>query len=425
MASQSTFIQQSRSGPVQPKERIEIIDILRGFALLGILLVNMDLFINPVETAVFPPDPGKPFIDKITYWFIRFLAEGKFYSLFSLLFGLGFAIQMDRAAEKSVKFGGVYFRRILILLLFGFIHAFYIWVGDILMLYAVTGLILLLFRKAKPKTLIVWSIILFSIPVLMQSSGVVAVELGRMDPDAAAEIEKSLATQDSTYRANIAAGYEVYPHGNFTEITAQRRKDMKFMGFVSIILLPNVLAMFLIGLYFGKRKLLHNASENLALFRKLLRWAIFAGIPMNILFATLKISVSPIEPTPMVVLMITAMVVGAPLLCLGYVSMIVFLVQKQPGLNLLNKLAPVGRLALTNYLGQSIACTLIFYGYGLGFFGQVGTTVGLLLTVAIFLTQVALSNWWVKRFRFGPAEWLWRSLTYWKLQPMKLSSAQN
>jgi uncharacterized protein len=135
--------------PVQLHERIQLIDILRGFALLGILLVNMHLFSHPVYAILLAPVTAPPLLDRIAEWFIRFAAEGKFYSLFSLLFGLGLTIQMSRAQARGSRFVPTYVRRLFFLLLIGMVHAFLIWTGDILILYALLGVLLILFRNAR------------------------------------------------------------------------------------------------------------------------------------------------------------------------------------------------------------------------------------------------------------------------------------
>lgn len=407
--------------PVQPTERIQIIDILRGFALFGILLVNMDLFVRPAQTLMLPLDTMTSGIDRVADWLVRFLAESKFYSLFSFLFGLGFAFQLTRAEDRGARHGFLYVRRLLILLAIGLIHAFLIWVGDILILYALLGFVLILFRKAKPRTLIIWAIILLAIPSLINLFATAAVEMGRQaSPVAAAQIDRAFAEQHAAYRADIERAYRVYAQGNFFEITQQRAYDVSsFLVVGSLFFSPSVLAMFLVGLYFGRRRIFQNVDEHLPLFRKLLWWGLGVGVIGNLIYAALISSLPRAEPSFVLFLAMLGQGAGAPALCLFYISALTLLYRSSARQKWLGLLAPAGRFALTNYLGQSIICTLIFYGYGLGWFGQIGKASGLLLALIIYALQVLVSAWWIKRFAFGPVEWLWRSLTYLKLQPMR------
>jgi len=403
--------------PVRLAERIETIDILRGFALLGILLVNIAIFSRPAQIIVLPLDASTPAVDRAADWLVRFLAEGKFYSLFSFLFGLGFALQMTRAEERGARLGWTYARRLIVLLGFGLIHAFLIWVGDILTVYALLGLLLLLFRKAKPRTLLIWAGVFLSLPILFYGFTVAMIELGRSaGPDVAAQIEQSFAEQDAVYRADVERANRAYASGNYFEITEQRAYDMtSFMGPGILFMAPGVFAMFLIGLYFGRRRLFQNIDEHLTFFRRLLWWGLAIGVPGNFVYAMLIQSLSRAQPSLTLLVATAGQTIGAPALSLAYVSAFVLLSRRVTWLNVL---APVGRFALSNYLTQSIICTLIFYGYGLGLFGKVGYALCLLLVVIIYAAQVAVSQWWARRFQFGPAEWLWRSLTYMKPQPM-------
>lgn len=412
----------STLSPVQPAERVQVVDVLRGFALLGILLVNMDLFARPAQTILMPLDANTGSLDRLADGLIRFFAEGKFYSLFSFLFGLGFAFQLARAEERGTPVRHLYARRLLILLGIGLMHAFLIWVGDILMLYALLGWVLILFRKAKPRTLIIWAVILLLIPGLFTGLGAAALELGRQaSPQAAAQIDRTFAEQRAVYLAEIERAYRVYAQGNFVEITQQRAYEFStFLLTSGIFMAPSVLAMFLIGLLFGRRRIFQMIDAHLPMFKKLLGWGLAIGSIGNLIYAILIPSLPRAEPSfPLFVAML-GQAVGAPMLCLFYISALTLLYRSAVWKKRLDWLAPAGRLALTNYLGQSIICTLIFYGYGLGWFGQVGKAGGLLLALVIFASQVLVSNWWVKRFRFGPAEWLWRSLTYLKPQPMRV-----
>lgn len=408
--------------PLQPSERIQIVDVLRGFALLGILLVNMDLFARPGFAVMLPLEATASGIERVAHWLVRFLAEGKFYSLFSFLFGLGFAMQLVRGEERGAPVGWTYVRRLLVLFAIGLIHAYLIWTGDILTLYALLGFVLILFRRAKPRTLLIWAVILILLPVLFMGLGVIGIELGRQSsPQAAAEINRTFEQQRASYLADIERAYRVYAQGNFIEITQQRAYEVtSFLLTSSIFLAPSVLGMFLVGLYFGRRRIFQNLDAHIAGFRKLLWWGLVVGVIGNLIYATLIPSLARNEPSAPLFIAMLGQAIGAPMLCLFYVSALVLLYRSPRWQQRLDWLAPAGRLALTNYLSQSIICTLIFYGYGLGWFGRVDRATGIVLAIVIYIIQVLVSAWWVKRFRYGPVEWLWRSLTYLRLQPFRV-----
>jgi len=405
--------------PVQPAERIQIVDILRGFALFGVLFVNMTIFSYPMQAIVLPADPNLPFYDRAALWLIHALGEGKFYALFSLLFGLGLTLQMERIEGRGGRFVPLYARRLLVLLLIGIVHAFLIWMGDILILYALLGFLLILFRKAQPRTLLIWVVILIALPLLFNAAVTGLVALGSSIPEGAAQIEQAFAEAEAGFVTDLQRAAQVYASGDFAAITAQRVSDYFSVGIAGFTVMGfNVMAMFLLGVYFGKRGIFKNLEENQGLFRKLLLWGLLIGLTGNLLYATLIMPISRIYLTGTLLLATTGQTVGAPLLMLAYVSALCLLALSPEWGKRLQVLAPVGQMALTNYLTQSLVCTLIFYGYGLGLFGQVGHAAGIALTLVIYLLQIPLSHWWMKRFYYGPAEWLWRSLTYLKPQPM-------
>jgi uncharacterized protein len=411
----------AQAEPATTAERIQILDILRGFALFGILLVNMAYFANPVQ-YVLGQHTHATSLDAAAEWLIRFVGEGKFYSLFSLLFGLGFTLMMARAQERGVRFVPLHLRRLLILLLFGLVHGLFIWVGDILVFYALLGVVLILFRNTGPKWLLRWSIIFLVLPFLFTLLGSLATELARMTPEGAALVEDMMAEQVALFQADIDRAYEVYATGNFIEITAQRWQDLQFMWLVSLFMAPSIMAMFLLGAYLGRRAVFRHVEEHLPLFRRLLIWGGIIGVIGNALYASFITVGHRMVPDWTVLIATTGQLVGAPALMLFYVAGVTLLARTATWGPRLALLAPVGRMALTNYLLQSIICTLIFYGYGLGFFGQIGAAAGILLTLVIYAAQIPFSHWWLSCFRFGPAEWLWRTLTYGRFQPLRLSS---
>ncbi len=386
--------------PIPPAERIEVVDILRGFALFGILLVNMQGYGWPIYLAGLQEWPR--FVDRLADWAIRFFAEGKFYPLFSFLFGFGLTIQMARAEAHGARFVPLYVRRLVVLLIIGAAHALLLWVGDILVTYALLGFFLMVFRNRSQKTLIVWIVLSLLMSILLN--------------------EQSFAQVDAMDRLRAQRTIQVYAHGTFADMVHQRIRDLRFVYAIEPFFAPHVFALFLLGLYAGRRGILQDIPSHLPFVRRLWPWALGIGLVGNVLFVIAREhpdqsgSLLPEFVGP------AALMVGGPALTAFYMSAIMLLVQKEAWGKRLAPLAAVGRMALSNYLLQSLVCTTIFYSYGLGLYGKVGPAPGVALTVAIYLVQIPLSVWWLRRFRFGPLEWLWRSLTYWRPQPMLIKS---
>jgi uncharacterized protein len=393
--------------PVASPERVELIDILRGFALFGILLVNMQMFGAPLQLWFSQIEwwPGP--LDRAVELGIRFLAQGKFYTLFSILFGLGLAIQFDRAEARGVRSARPFMRRYSWLLVIGLIHAWLIWMGDILVSYALVGFLLLPFRRRKLKTLAVWTVVLLLIPLAFFAVPVFLVEVPEQDQE---EI-----------RVAIDGANEAYSSGDYGLIFGQRAIDVLTVWVFSLFSVPSFLGLFLIGLNLGRRRFFHDLPRYLPLVRRWIWWLFAVGVAGNaIMVVATEISPQPVSRIGWYGQL--AMTFGGPAMTLFYVSAIVLLVQREAWQRRLAPLAAVGRMALSNYLLQSLICTAIFNGYGwVGLYGKVAPSVGLVLTVALYLAQIPLSRWWLNRFRFGPAEWLWRSLTYRTLQPMRYS----
>jgi uncharacterized protein len=399
-------------GPTGAGERVEIIDVIRGFAVFGILLVNMGMFNSPQALAAsgieWWPDP----LNRLARLVIVFFAEGKFYSTFSTLFGLGLAIQAARARARGAAIERLYITRILILLLIGLTHAFLVWWGDILTMYALLGLLLVFFVDCKPKTLLIWTGVLLLIPIVLCIGIALLLLLLQAFPEVTADTAAQIET---TVRQNLESSMQAYAHGTFREIAMQRASDVALVYQNLPIFGPMILALFLIGLTLGKVNFFRDLPVWIPHVRRWLPWLAAVGLIGNVIYA-LAHSLHSLSPGRF--LGAAVLVVAAPALAYTYVSTLVLLWQRPGWRGLLSWLAPVGRMALTNYLLQSVVCTLLFYNYGLGLYGRVSPAVGLVLTVTIFAVQIPLSAWWLRRFRFGPMEWVWRSLTYGRPQPM-------
>lgn len=422
-------LQRNEGGPLTPPEplrplpsgeRIVTLDILRGFALFGILLVNMAFFSTPFPVAAGLVKWWHGTVDQIAHTFVVFAAHAKFYSLFSFLFGLGFSIQLARAESQGASGARFFARRLLVLLGIGAAHAFLVWMGDILMLYALLGFVLILFRNRQPKTLLVWVTVLLAVPVLSAGGITALVAAGRAF--APAEIEKQFAQQSIEFGRQVQGALQAYGHGTYAEMTAQRAREVAFIySWMPLMLAPNVLALFLLGLYAGRRGILRNVPAHLPLIRRALRWGLLLGVLGNAVFAWASLAGDPAVPSLVTLIGVAALSFGAPALACFYASGPTLLAQRPAWQRRLAPVAAMGRMALTNYLLQSLLCTAIFYSFGLGLYGVVGPAAGIALTAAIYLLQLPISGWWVQRFRMGPMEWLWRSLTYGKAQPMRIA----
>jgi uncharacterized protein len=359
-------------------------------------------------------------LDLWVHRLVVFLAEGKFYSIFALLFGLGLALQYQRAAEQGTRFGPYWLRRMGVLLLIGLAHAYLIWTGDILILYSLLGALLLLWRKARPRTLLIWTLLLLLIPLLINVGLWALMALGAQ---ALGEVAMAEAMNEATsvYTTMAAEADAVYATGSYAAVTWQRVNEMNLVYSTLPFMAPNVFAMMLLGLYAGKRRIFEDIGAHLPFIRKLWLWGLVIGVIGNFLYVYFGEQSARTNPSPELLMSLAGQTFGAPALAIFYMTSLTLLAQQSHWQGRLAPLSYVGRMALTNYLLQSLICTLIFYGYGLGMYGQVGAAGTVVLALVIYAAQVLFSNWWLRRFQFGPMEWLWRTLTYGKRQPMTLA----
>lgn len=382
-----------RLSPIESSERIHSIDVIRGLAILGIFLVNMPSFYAPI-LYLDPAEWWSGGLNQGTNTFIDIFAQASFYTLFSFLFGFGMILFKERAVAKGYSFYPLISRRLFVLLLLGCIHAFLIWHGDILISYAIVGAVFLLFHKSKPLTLLIWALCLIFIPsILFAGLMFVAVLFAPEVSDIAFNEQLAIASA------------EVYSSGSFADITLQRISDWYFVNNLAngFFLIITLLPMFLLGAYIAKTKMLSNVEDNIKKIKTLWGISLLIGVPIKLLpYITSKnVATDFLQDT-----------IGGPGTAMFYATSIVLLMRLPLWRKILSPLASVGRLSLSNYLFQSILCTTLFYGYGFGLYGKVEPFTGLLLAIAIFILQIFLSIIWLKKFRFGPVEWIWRSLTY-------------
>jgi uncharacterized protein len=405
--------------PIAPAERIETLDVLRGFALLGILLMNIEGFAGPLVGAITGLDPALVGADRWVDATIYILVQGKFYTLFSLLFGMGFAVMSQRAEMAKRPFAGMYWRRGLVLLGIGLVHTSLIWAGDILVTYALVSFLLLAFRPVPQKWLPWLAVGIYLLPVIFMGAIGTLGSLMQLEPTTAAEWNKSMAELAGQMDALREGERSAYGTGTFLEATKQRVEDTGFMLGNLPIIGFSVFGMFLLGSWFVRGGAIAQPGQHPRLFAQL-RWlALPLGLAAMLGSYALEPTVDFVTFTITTATAFALNAVGSALMCLGYVAWIARGLQSTHWQRLLGWLAPAGRMALSNYLLQSLVCTGIFYGYGLGYFERLSRAWQVPFVFALFVVQVLLSHAWLTRYRFGPVEWLWRSLTYLKPQSMR------
>lgn len=401
--------------PLQAKQRIDFIDILRGFALFGVLVINIYTFSQPPSGHIGSSYNDLHGFQEIFAWFINIFITGKFYTIFSFLFGLGFAIQIERLRSKTDKYISIYVRRLFILIAIGFIHAIFLYTGDILKLYALNGFLLLLFRNSSPKKIFIWAASLSFVMILIFSAATIS-DMNQSAESDSTEIETK-SDDRLTHKEKEVIWSKTYESGSFYEITKTRIEILYDVEMISFYIISPfvILPLFLMGAYFGKKKIFQNLKANKKLFRKMQLWGLLFGILLSaalvaesILYdnesGTLKSFISQLNNIAM-----ASFLVGS--------AVLLFLNNKLSALY--KPLKCLGQSALSNYLLQSLVFGMLMFNYGFGFAGKFNVSEIFCIAVALFILQAYLSVLWMNKFRFGPAEWLWRSLTYRKFQSMK------
>ena len=402
----------SAGAPLEAKQRHIILDALRGFALLGIILANypefsLYSFLEEVPKSLFPT----AVIDTITQWFLYIFIDGKFYTIFSLLFGIGFSIILENNRKRGANGTLIFYRRMFFLLLIGFAHLILIWSGDILMLYAAVGMTLPLFLRCKDKTLLIWSFIFLAVPVIIdyicQFSGVYLssklVEWQWLLCDRFGITEENFA-----YWLRDAHSY--HDIHQFLLMGAVERMQ----EFVDGNRYFKVLGLFLIGFWLGRNKFFTRLEEFKIFLKKICLTGLCLGLPLSAIYAWSAMNAKPFGfGTHSLFYFISVYLTS-----FGYISLFCLLYLKNKEAKPWKLLAFPGRMALTNYICQSAVGVLIFYGIGLGLGADTGLIYGELIALTIFVFEIAFSAAWLSYFRFGPLEWIWRCLTY--LHPFPL-----
>ena len=395
--------------PTDPKTRLQSVDAVRGFALFGVLLVNMYNF------GADAPE-WTDLADQVVSTWTHFIFETKSLRLFSLLFGFGFALQL--ASTISNKDGSLwfYFRRLIILFVLGMAHALF-YDGDILMEYALMGLILVLFRNVRNRTLLILAVVflmVFPIGNLLQSETSLNETEQWQDTQSLTELRI-----DHPY---LGSPLDVFRENAFSippQVWSNLHEPESSL---------TILAMLLLGLVVGRARILNDATYHLPLIRRVFAWGI--GIGVASAFAEWQLSqrfayavfTETSAPRDIRFLGDMLFTFGSTALTLGYSAAFVLLAQKQAWQFAIQPLQNLGKMALTVYLSGTLMFTTLFYGWGFGQLFLLGPVATTLYALLFFVIQLQFCNWWLARFRFGPVEWLWRSLTYLKAQPLRIEA---
>ena len=399
--------------PTSKNERINFIDVLRGIAIQFIFMANIVYF----SGLFFMPEtfrdsnflwPSDEIIDFLAFTLI----DGKFYSIFSLLFGIGCMIQFNKLTKNNLPFAPFFRRRMFWLLIFGLIHLVGLWVGDILTLYALLGFVLILFVNVSDKKLLWFAVVLIMMPLL---NWVIIQLLNLNYPQFI--FQKSL---------------DIWEHFGYpsTEWNGKKFNDLQFyinngnwadffkmnLGntFVRVSRILDegrafkVLGIFLIGLWSGRKIINNKLLSNTKFLKKVALIGICIGLPMSILRTYIEFFGD--RSDLMSFLNTLCYALGTVPLALGYAALLALIYNNKPAL--LNWLAPAGKMAFTNYIMQTLISILIFYGLGFGYGGKFGFTIIMLIALIIFLCQVLFCTIWLQYFKYGPLEWIWRQATY-------------
>ncbi len=474
--------------PVNNNQRIQVMDLLRGFALIGIIFMNIEWFNRPVNDLL-SFDYQQTGLDWAASWLIKVFIEGKFYKLFSLLFGMGFAVMLIRAQEVGRPFGAWFTRRMLALFFFGMCHLVFLWGGDILHDYAFAGLMLLGFvlllrtkrfsKHNNPNTFLKFGVWVIAFPLLIsilaslyfgvtrtnqimeedwqQQQTIIKLSDQQLEelstqPDYLIEKEENdnlpidgendidnetnednmtpeeLIAQKVKQRVerklekerSILTETQAFTQNSYFEATKYRAEEsLSKLAITPVFATFVCLPLFMIGYWLVATERLKKPELYPTFFNVLAWGGLFIGIIFNISGTYLTLHPAAKGAVEINAIGNSLLFYGQVIMAAGYVGLFVKLSSKAKFLKLFSWLSPLGKMALTNYITHSVILTSIFYGYAGGMFGQVGRAEQMLIVVAIIFSQVFFCKFWLSHFRFGPLEWLWRSMTYLKLQPFK------
>lgn len=395
--------------------RIRFLDALRGIVIGCIFIANIGFFSGYFFLSSEEQFPWAILPSDLLLDFTFFtLIDGKFYSIFSLLFGIGCSIQFQNLALQQKPFKPFFKRRLFWLLVIGLCHFCFIWIGDILTLYALTGFVLLLFVNVQDKKLLKWAVILLLFPII---NHLIINQLGLNYPKKIFQIN-GLLVEYFGISSSERNGLKLTNMGYFIKNdslliffkTNLSNTFLRIGGLLDEGRFFKVLGIFILGLWVGRKIIFENLLNNTKLLKQIALVGFCVGLPLNVLRAYIEFFHYGSDTWEFIKTIVYAL--GTVPLAMSYASLLALLFLKKP--SLLNWFEPVGKMALTNYVSQSILAISVFYGIGLGLAGKLGYTLILGVALSIFLIQLLVSNLWLSRFKQGPLEWVWRKMTYGK-----------
>ena len=422
--------------PVTGSERFSSIDTLRGIAVLGILVMNIYGFAMPMAAYSNPlAYGGTEWFNIGTWYFTHLIFDQKFMTIFSILFGAGLIMMSTRAESRGSKYTGIWYRRNFWLLFIGALHGYLIWFGDILFSYALMGMLIFPFRKRRPRTLIIIACFMLPVALLTSYAGGVYVDKLQVSVAEIAQVQESgeeLSEEQTTTLEEweammvfmappdeqVAKDLKAYM-GNYPDIVVHRAPMVMGMQTQAILayLLWRVGGLMLIGMALMKLGVL-SAERSISFYRKLMLAGYGIGLPI-MFYSIYLVTSHQWDHIFMFRIGMAPNYIGSVFVALGHIAVVMLIVKTGALKRLMQRFAAVGRMAFTNYLLHSIILTTVFYGYGFGLYGQVSRFWQMAFVVVVIGLQMIVSPLWLKHYRFGPAEWFWRSLTYWKWQPMR------
>jgi uncharacterized protein len=411
--STHTTVAMSPAAPVEVAQRITSLDVLRGFALLGILAMNIQAFSMIGAAYSNPSAYGDLTGANLWVWFlVHLLADQKMYGIFSMLFGAGIVLMMGRAEARGAG-AGLHYRRMGWLVLFGLLHAHLLWFGDILYTYALCGMVVYLLHRKSPSTLLVLSIVFFAVGSLIPCLGGWSMQFWPPDRITLFTREKWLPTAEMVQR-ELAA----YRGGWLTQMP-YRIKNALFFETLLILLGSGwkSIGNMLLGMALFKVGIL-TAQRSRGMYAGLAVAGFLAGLPM-VGFGVWRNFVASWNVRYSFFFGSQYNYWGAIIVDIGWIGALMLLCTSPRLPHVKAALSAVGRMAFSNYILQTLICTTLFYGHGFGLFGSVNRVGQILIVMAIWAAQLVISPLWLRHFTFGPLEWLWRSLTYWRRMPLR------
>ena len=394
--------------PVAGNKRHVFLDALRGFALLGVCLANYPEFslytFQPDEVAAAMPSAG---VDKIVKFIQYLFIDGKFYTLFSLLFGIGFSIIISHAEARGADGFRIFYRRMLILALIGCTHLMLLWSGDILLLYAVLGMLLPLFRNMKDRTILLTAGVLLLIPVAVDSiCEATGTFLARYPYDKWWEYAGYYGITEANFGTWLR---DAESYRGVHEFLIQGAWE-RLYEFIEGNRYFKVMGLFLIGFTVGRHKIYADLGAHRHLLKKVALWGFILGLPFSVFYAVSGVN-GHLWGNGFHTLLYTVSVYP---LGFAYAALLGLICINHSHWKVWRWFAAPGRMALTNYISQSLIGIWLFYGIGLALGASKGLGETELIASGVFLFQMIFSMFWLKAFRFGPLEWIWRMLTYGK-----------